>query len=271
MVEKLKLYFAWRLMNPEVGHAEIEKEYADLLAKYGQDALERCEGCVDEVLPEGFEREFRERQIKILTIWDSDFPGKVTELLNPPRLLFFKGEDLLKDRIFFAVVGTRNPTTAGKKGTVKLIEKIREISLSINKEMVIISGFARGIDTVAHRASLDNKLKTVAVIPEDISWECDGPRKDLYRRIIREGTVISEWYGKRFGSYLYILRNELLVSLADIIIVVESGDVGGSIYTARFAKKMKKPLITFSKGFFDECAEGGRKLIKDIGAISLLS
>lgn len=126
-----------------------------------------------------------EMQGRLLTIWDADYPRRLTQISDPPALLYCCGE--LPAEPALAIVGTRHPTIFGKMFTRELAGDIAAAGI------VIVSGMARGIDSAAHLGAIDRAGKTVAVLGCGIDRIYPRENAELYRQIIDHGALLSEY------------------------------------------------------------------------------
>ena len=162
------------------------------------------------------------------TIEDDIYPQCLKEISNPPLKLYYKGNlDLLKDERLIAVVGTRNPSSYGKLCCEYMVKKMTAANITI------VSGFAKGIDSIAHKTSLLTDGKTIAVIASGLDIVYPASNLSLYREIEEKGLILSEYEAgvKPFKSN-FPQRNRIIAGLSKGTIVVESKDRGGSLITA---------------------------------------
>ena len=133
-------------------------------------------------------------------------------------------------------MGTRNCSQAGLQFTQALVE------LLVKSDYTIVSGLARGIDSIAHRSTLKHKGKTIAILP----WLPDiypPEHKILSEEITENGTVVSEIMGGKSGAYAFIRRNELIAAVSQATIAIEGGPNSGTKYAPTYGHKMNKLVI----------------------------
>ena len=200
-----------------------------------------------------------------ITIKDDVYPECLKEISNPPLKLYYKGNlDLLKEERLIAVVGTRNPSSYGKLCCEYMVKKMTSANITI------VSGFAKGIDSIAHKTSLLAGGKTIAVIASGLDIVYPASNLSLYREIEEKGLILSEYEAgvKPFKSN-FPQRNRIIAGLSKGIIVVESKDRGGSLITADLALEFNRDVYAVPGDVFSEYSKGCNNLIRDSKAKSL--
>ena len=200
-----------------------------------------------------------------ITINDDVYPECLKEISNPPLKLYYKGNlDLLKEERLIAVVGTRNPSSYGKLCCEYMVKKMTRANITI------VSGFAKGIDSIAHKTSLLTEGKTIAVIASGLDIVYPASNLSLYREIEEKGLILSEYEAgvKPFKSN-FPQRNRIIAGLSKGTIVVESKDRGGSLITADLALEFNRDVYAVPGDVFSEYSKGCNNLIRDSRAKSL--
>ena len=199
------------------------------------------------------------------TIEDDIYPQCLREISNPPLKLYYKGNlDLLKDERLIAVVGTRNPSSYGKLCCEYMVKKMTSANI------IIVSGFAKGIDTIAHKTSLLTGGKTIAVIASGLDIVYPASNLSLYREIEEKGLILSEYEaGVKPFKFNFPQRNRIIAGLSKGTIVVESKDRGGSLITADLALEFNRDVYAVPGDVFSEYSKGCNNLIRDSKAKSL--
>ena len=200
-----------------------------------------------------------------ITINDDIYPECLKEISNPPLKLYYKGNlDLLKDERLIAVVGTRNPSSYGKLCCEYMVKKMTSANITI------VSGFAKGIDSIAHKTSLLTGGKTIAVIASGLDIVYPASNLSLYREIEEKGLILSEYEaGVKPFKFNFPQRNRIIAGLSKGIIVVESKDRGGSLITADLALEFNRDVYAVPGDVFSEYSKGCNNLIRDSKAKSL--
>lgn len=199
------------------------------------------------------------------TIEDDIYPQCLKEISNPPLKLYYKGNlDLLKDERLIAVVGTRNPSSYGKLCCEYMVKKMTSANITI------VSGFAKGIDSIAHKTSLLAGGKTIAVIASGLDIVYPASNLSLYREIEEKGLILSEYEAEvKPFKFNFPQRNRIIAGLSKGTIVVESKDRGGSLITADLALEFNRDVYAVPGDVFSEYSKGCNNLIRDSKAKSL--
>ena len=205
------------------------------------------------------EREFEmllRRGARLIALGEASYPLPLQAIDSAPPLLAVKGDPAVLNRPCIAMVGSRNASAAGLKLTAVLAREFGEAGF------IIVSGLARGIDTAAHEASLENG--TVAVLAGGLDEIYPPQNLPLLRRLCERGAAISEmpigWAprGRDFPR-----RNRLVSGLALGTVVVEAARKSGSLITARFANEQGRQVFAVPGSPLDPRAEGGNHLIRE--------
>lgn len=181
---------------------------------------------------------YKSLKCKVLTILDYDYPDKLKQVTRPPVVLFYYGDiSLLNERII-AAVGSRDYDKCGRDATEKIIKEIIPGN-------VLISGMARGIDTIAHICAIKNRARTIAVLGSGIDYVYPKENQKLYDIIKKKHLVISEYPGmtppepSQFPD-----RNRIVVGLSDCVFVPQiNGYMTGSMISVNLALNLGKPVV----------------------------
>jgi DNA processing protein len=143
-----------------------------------------------------------------LACWhDDDYPVRLKEIADPPPVLYFKGTLLPSDERSLAVVGTRGPTSYGREATAGLTAELAHNG--------IVSGLAKGIDGVAHRAALESGGRTIAVLANGLDIIYPREHTNLAQQIVGCGAIVSEYPpGVRPDSRSFPRRNRLISGIS---------------------------------------------------------
>jgi len=181
-----------------------------------------------------------ENSILITNIYQEDYPQMLLNSTNPPILLFYKGDISFLNKMFgIAIIGTREPSKLGEKIAYRYSEYVTK------RGNFIASGLAKGIDTIAHQACIDNFGKTVAFIAHGLNYKI-YPKENiiLAQEIIDQGGVIISEYGPNIEPkpIHFIERDRLQSGVSKGVIVIETKKDGGSMHAARDAFKLRKAV-----------------------------
>ncbi len=195
--------------------------------------------------------------VKIITYYDSNYPTMLKEIAQPPWVLYTIGDFNLINSYTLAIVGTRNPTNYGKIITERISKDL------VNYEFVIVSGMARGIDSVAHKSSLDNKGKTIAVLGCGVDIIYPKENNILYKEIINKGLLISEYPpGEKPIPGYFPQRNRIISGLSYGTLVVEASISSGSLITAQYAVDQSREVFAIPGPISSINSMGTNSLIK---------
>jgi len=204
-------------------------------------------------------------KIRPLFISDKDYPQRLLNCYDSPTLLYYKGNaDLNLSRIV-AIIGTRSHTEYGKQVTEKLIKELAGLNVTV------ISGLAFGIDALAHKSALKNKIPTVGVLAHGLDqiypFEHSGLAKDLLKE---NGGLITEFRSKsKPDKHNFPTRNRIVAGMSDATLVIETGIKGGSMITAELANGYNKDVFAIPGRTNDTKSAGCNYLIKNNKAILL--
>lgn len=199
----------------------------------------------------------RKHKLRMLFYLDADYPQRLKQAPDSPVLLFVKGNADLDAQRMVAVVGTRTPTTHGKRSCEELVEGLKEVNATV------VSGLAYGIDIVAHRTALREGLPTIASVAHGLDKLYPGEHAATAKEMLAEGALVSELpSGSPFAPGNFPARNRIIAGLADLTVVVESGPKGGSLITAGIANSYDRDVFAFPGRATDGQSEGCNRLIQ---------
>lgn len=188
---------------------------------------------------------------------DKNYPERLKNCIDSPVMLYYKGNTDLNPAKVIAVVGTRNATEYGKEITHKLLGDLKE------ERLLVVSGLAYGIDSVAHKASLENQIPTVAVLAHGLDRIYPLMNKNLSERILQNGGLLSDFPSKTNPDREnFPKRNRIIAGMSDAVIVVEAGARGGALITANIANSYNRDVFAVPGRLKDTFSEGCNTLIK---------
>lgn len=198
-------------------------------------------------------------RLEIITIEDDRYPNQLKEIKNPPKQLYVRGNvKLLKSNII-SMIGSRSCSENG----VKLAEQFSRGL--VYQGLTIASGMALGIDTIAHKTTLQEKGKTIAVLGNGFKHIFPKENIELYQQIIEnEGVVITEYPPEeKAKSNNFLARNRIVSGLALGILVVEAMYRSGTSVTARLAKQQGRKVFALPHEVDDKNGIGTNRLIQE--------
>lgn len=214
---------------------------------------------VDEIDVESEIRRCDDHGVRILIETDDDYPRMLKEVCDPPGVLFVRGRLRETDALAVAIVGTRHPTAYGKQQAERLAGGLARAGLTV------ISGLARGVDGVAHRAAMAAGGRTIAVLGSGVMNIYPPEHKDLSDDIARSaGAVISEnppMTAPQGG--MFPQRNRIISGMTLGTIVVEAAYRSGALITARHAMEQNREVFAVPGRVDCRMAGGCNRLIRD--------
>lgn len=193
---------------------------------------------------------------------EKNYPKLLTETPYPPIALFYKGDiSLCNEQNLISIVGTRKHSSYGERVTKNIVEGLGKYNY------VFISGMALGIDTLVHRYSLANKLKTIAVIPSSLDNPMPMSNRKLFNQIAEDGLVITECLNNFiWNKSVYAKRNRIIAGLSPKTVVIEAPRKSGSLITANLAFEYNREVYAIPGNIDSVYSLGTNKLIKDLKA-----
>lgn len=177
-----------------------------------------------------YQKEVESLGITIVSCIEPEYPHLLKEIYDYPLVLFCKGDINLLSRHMVTMVGTREMSEYGKWCVKYILEGIKD------ENIVVVSGLARGIDAQVHRICLDLDIPTIAVVAGGLDRGYPKSNEQLYQEICKKGLVISEFpYGRTIVKGMFPMRNRILAGMALASVIVESGEQGGALITARLS------------------------------------
>ena len=188
---------------------------------------------------------------------DEAYPPRLKEIYDPPPVLYVLGSILPEDERSVAVVGTRKATAYGREVVYRMAS-----DLARNK-VTVVSGLARGIDGLAHRAALEAGGRTIAVLGSGIDVIYPGEHVSLARQIVGSGAVISEHpLGTKPGAQNFPRRNRIMSGMTLSTLVTEAGEVSGALLTVRHALEQNREVFAVPGSVFSPASRGANQLIQ---------
>ena len=266
---------------PNIGcvHAKIlaqEFGSAEKIFKANQQQLEKIEG-IGEVRAKAIKnfsnfskaeeeiKFIKKYKIRPLFLTDKNYPQRLLNCYDSPTLLYFKGDTELNTSKIIAIIGTRNNTDYGKQQTEKLVKELA------GQNVLVVSGMAFGIDAVAHKASVKNNLPTVGVLAHGLDQMYPPEHSNLAKEMIKHGGgLLTEFRSKtKPDKHNFPTRNRIVAGMSDAVVVIESGEKGGSIITAELANGYNKDVFALPGRVTDNKSAGCNFLIRNNKAMLL--
>ena len=200
------------------------------------------------------------KNIKILTYDDQNYPYMLRQISNPPMTLFYKG-DLFSCNLnrTVAFVGSRRASFNGKESVKSIISDLQ------NTDLCIVSGLATGIDAISHESALNNNLKTIGVIASGFNYTYPSANKYLYEKIENGGGAILTEYYPTFEpiKFRFPQRNRIVTGLSYGTVVGEAALKSGALISANLTLEQGRELMCIPGAINNINTEGVYKLLKD--------
>lgn len=196
-------------------------------------------------------------QVMALDSEDPRYPQRLREIYDYPPILYLRGNPLNQDEPYLSVVGTRRPTIYGRQVTEEIVRDLAQCKVTI------VSGLARGIDSIAHRSTLDVQGKTIAVLASGLDYIYPPENTKLARDIMEQGTLISEYpLGIRPKPEYFPMRNRIMSGLSLGVLVVEAGQKSGALITALQALEQNREVFAIPGSILSATSKGTNELIQ---------
>ena len=202
------------------------------------------------------ELQYRKEAIHFLMYEDALYPKRLKEIYLPPVVLFYKGRLELFNRLSIGIVGARNHTPYSKEALEYLLPDILERKVSI------ISGLARGVDSLAHQLTLELNGETIAVIGNGINICYPKENQSLYDAIGKKGLILSEYpLDSPPLKFHFPYRNRIIAGLSHGLCVIEAKLHSGSLITANVALSENRQVFALPGNITSEYSKGTNELI----------
>ena len=205
-------------------------------------------------------------KIKIIKLGNINYPEKLKNIYGKPQYLYVLGNEKLLNEKSIAIIGCRNASNYGLRSAYQFGYELAK------KEICIISGFARGVDTYAHKGAVAAKGKTIAVLGCGLDIIYPPENMELYKQIlINGGAIITEYpLGSKPEKYHFPIRNRIISGLSDGVLVVEAKKKSGTLITVEYALEQGKDVYAIPGNITSNNSYGTNELIKE-GAIPVTS
>ncbi len=206
---------------------------------------------------EDTEKELEQKKISLVTYLDEAYPQPLKAYEDAPVILYCIGDVSLLSSDCFAVVGTRYPTKYGLRVTEDFVSEL-------STRFCIVSGMARGVDSIAHRACLNNFGKTIAVLGCGVDVVYPPENRGLYAEIAERGLIVSEYPpGEKVNAHNFPARNRIISGLSRGVLVTEAGEKSGTILTINYALDQGKDVFCVPGSIYNQASSGCNRYIKE--------
>jgi DNA processing protein len=185
------------------------------------------------------------------------YPARLKHCIDSPLLLFSSGNINLNTQKIISIVGTREVTSYGADFCKKIIEDLAPLN------PIIVSGFAYGVDIVAHKAAMEHNLQTIGVVAHGLNQIYPKPHKKYVAKMEENGGFMTEfWSTSNPEKENFVKRNRIVAGMCEATIVIESAERGGSLITANLANEYNRDVFAVPGRITDKYSQGCNNLIK---------
>ena len=226
--------------------------------------IERFEAARQQVDLDGIWQKTVDRNIRVMTWDDADYPARLREISQPPPVLYLRGDFVEEDAWAVAIVGTRRVTSYGRQVTEEIATFLAQNGVTV------VSGLARGVDGIAHQAAINAGGRTFAVLGSGVDRIYPPEHRNLAESISGSGAVLSDYPPETPPEASnFPPRNRIISGLSMATIVIEAGATSGALITANFAVDQGREVFAVPGNIFAPQSKGPNKLIQN-GAHPLL-
>lgn len=201
-------------------------------------------------------------KVEALCMLDKEYPQRLNQeqCQDTPALIYYKGHADLNAKHVVSIVGTRKATSYGQAETIRIAQQLKNDS-----DLLVVSGLAYGIDTAAHKASMDNQIATVGILGHGLMQLYPAQNKLLARNMVESnGGLITEYPSDALmRKENFPARNRIIAAMSDATIVVEAAAKGGALITANMANGYGRELFAVPGRLDDTYSEGCIDLLCD--------
>src|SRR5918993_1607615 len=195
--------------------------------------------------------------ISPIFISDTAYPQRLLNCYDCPSLLYYRGNANLNTAKIISIVGTRNHSDYGRNSCEKFLDDLK------GENILIVSGMAYGIDTIAHKGALKNSLETLGVLAHGLDMMYPSQNKSLAKQMLEQGGLLTEFRSRsKPDKQNFPKRNRIVAGISDAIVVIESGKKGGSLITAELGNGYNKDVFALPGRTIDSKSEGCNYLIR---------
>lgn len=204
--------------------------------------------------------------IDILFLDDENYPKRLLNCYDAPTVLYYRGTANLNQPKIISIIGTRNNTDYGKQITENIIQEL------VSQQVLIVSGLAFGIDSIAHKAALQQHLPTIGVLAHGLDTIYPSQHKAMAKDMLLNGGLLTEFkQNTKPDKHNFPRRNRIVSGISDATIVIETASKGGSMITAELTYNYNRDLFAVPGKITDNKSSGCLKLIQQQKAIVFTS
>ena len=238
---------AWRASPAELERAGLDRNSTHTIASWRT-----------RISPDAEMEKLDRYGVKVFTWHDEGYPARLKEIYDYPPLLYIRGTIIPEDEWCLAVVGTRRATTYGKQVAEEIVADL------VRNRITIVSGLARGIDSVAHRSALEAGGRTIAVFACGLDIVYPAENAELAQRIMQQGALVSEYpLGTKPRANNFPRRNRIMSGLSLGVLIIEAGKASGAMITANIALEQDREVFAIPGSILSTTSRGTNCLIQE--------
>lgn len=249
-----------KIVEEFVGVADLSLGQVKKLIK--NDMKLAMDSNLEEVLSEDYieEKKYKlhKKGIGFLSYLDEDYPGPLKEIYDPPPVLYYRGDVGLLNGFCIGIVGSRKPTAYGNSVAKNFARELSSCGITI------VSGMAIGIDSCSHKASLDQKGKTIAVLGSSVDRPYPKRNERLMNEIIENGGCVVSEHSMEIDALpvFFPMRNRIISGMSRGIVVVEAAKRSGTLITCDFALEQGRDVFSVPGNINSKMSMGTNELIR---------
>ena len=238
---------AWKASAAELKAAGLDSK-----------SIEAIVAARPDISPDAELERLERNHIKALNWNDPAFPARLKEIYDVPPVLYVRGDITAEDEWTIAVVGTRRATIYGREVTERLVTEL------VRNRITVVSGLARGIDSIAHRTALESGGRTIAVFACGLDIVYPPENVKLAQDIMEHGALVSEYpLGTRPKAEHFPRRNRIMSGISLGVLVAEAGEGSGAMITASLALEQNREVFAVPGSILSPASRGVNRLIKE--------
>ncbi len=196
--------------------------------------------------------------VKVFSWHDDGYPSRLKEIYDYPPLIYVRGSLRAEDEWCLAVVGTRRATVYGRQVAEEIVADLAQ------SKITIVSGLAKGIDTVAHHSALEAGGRSIAIFACGLDTVYPAENANLARRVMQQGALISEYpLGTKPRAENFPRRNRIMSGLSLGVLVIEAGESSGALITAHLALEQNREVFAIPGSILSPASRGTNHLIQE--------
>ena len=198
-----------------------------------------------------------DQSVNVAFFQDANYPERLKHCIDGPIILFYTGNIHFETRKIISIVGTRQVTSYGMEFCKKLIADLAPLN------PIIVSGFAYGVDIIAHQAAMEHQLQTIGVVAHGLNQIYPAAHKKYVSKMEENGGFMTEfWSTANPEKENFVKRNRIVAGMSEATIVIESAEKGGSLITANMANDYNRDVFAVPGRASDKLSQGCNNLIK---------